>query len=113
MEESKTVYLSLGSNVGDKINNLQDAVFSIHKTIGDVSKISPVYQSSSWGFESEDFLNICITVFTTMKPSPLLDALLGMNKPWGELECKKKDIRLEKLISIFYTMEVKKFLRKI
>ncbi len=103
MEESKTVYLSLGSNVGDKINNLQDAIFSIHKTIGDVSKISPVYQSSSWGFESEDFLNICITVFTTMKPSPLLDALLGIEQTLGRTRMQEEGYQARKIdIDILY-----------
>lgn len=85
MMESKTVYLSLGSNVGEKVNNLQDAIFLIHKKIGDVAKISPVYQSSSWGFESDDFLNICLTLFTALKPDKLLKELLKIEEELGRI----------------------------
>lgn len=83
MEPTKTAYLSLGSNLGDKPNHLQDALFAIHKNVGEVLRISPVYQSSSWGFEGDDFLNICISVKTALPPHELLDALLKIETQLG------------------------------
>lgn len=64
MEGIQTTYLSLGSNIGDKLNNLQKAIFAIHATLGNVTNISPIYKSSAWGFEAEDFLNVCIELQT-------------------------------------------------
>ncbi len=83
MEGTKTAYLSLGSNLGDKLNHLQDAVFAVHKNIGEVLRISPVYESSSWGFEADDFLNICISIKTDMRPHSLLAALLKIETQLG------------------------------
>lgn len=79
----KTAYLSLGSNIGDKLNHLQDAVFSIQKNIGDIQKISPIYQSSSWGFDSDDFMNICLSVKTSLQPQVLLKNVLKIEEQLG------------------------------
>ncbi len=83
MSNPKTVYLSLGSNLGDTLNNLQDAVFAINSTAGEVQKISHVYQTSSWGFESSDFMNICLSLKTTMAPQELLRTLLKIETQLG------------------------------
>ena len=50
------VYLSLGSNLGDKIKNLQSAINLIDTNIGDVLSISNVYQTKSEGFKEMIFL---------------------------------------------------------
>ena len=85
MEKKQTAYLSLGSNLGDKLNNLQDAIFAIHEHLGQVTEISPVYESSAWGFEAEDFYNICIALQTKLEPQSLLDALLVIEKQLGRI----------------------------
>ena len=79
----QTAHLSLGSNIGDRLNHLQDAVFAIQESIGDITKISPVYQSSSWGFESEDFMNICLSVKTQFSPQILLKNILKIEEKLG------------------------------
>lgn len=79
----KTAYLSLGSNIGDKLNHLQDAVFAIQNSIGDIQRISPVYQSSSWGFESDDFMNICLSIKTALQPQELLKKVLEIEEQLG------------------------------
>ncbi len=55
------VYLSLGSNLGDKIKNLQSAINLIDTSIGDVLSISNVYKTKSEGFIGGDFFNCCIS----------------------------------------------------
>ena len=79
----KTAYLSLGSNIGDKLNHLQDAVFAIQNSIGDIQKISPIYQSSSWGFESDNFMNICLSIKTALQPQELLKNILEIEDQLG------------------------------
>ena len=54
------VYLSLGSNIGDKINNLQNSINVIDSRLGNVLSISGVYQTVAEGFDGEDFFNCCI-----------------------------------------------------
>lgn len=82
MKQHQT-YISLGSNVGDKFFNLQQAVDAVFENIGSIHKISPVYQTASWGFEADDFLNAVILVQTALSPEQLLKALLKIEKKLG------------------------------
>ena len=79
----KTTYLSLGSNKGDKFKNLQDAVNQIYQHIGNIKLISKVYQSPSFGFKSDDFLNTCLIVETELTPSQVMKQLLKIEKSLG------------------------------
>jgi 2-amino-4-hydroxy-6-hydroxymethyldihydropteridine diphosphokinase len=72
MQLLRNTYLSLGSNRGNKLKNLQKAIDLIAENIGQVTKISSVYKTTSWGFDSDDFLNCCILVATTLNPEDLL-----------------------------------------
>ena len=55
--DSHIVYISLGSNKGDRFKNLQDAINLIYNKIGKIEIISKVYNSPAFGFEGDDFLN--------------------------------------------------------
>ena len=86
----KTAYLSLGSNLGDKPNHLQKALFALQERVGDISRISPVYESASWGFEAEDFLNCCITIQTDLEPQKLLSTILTIESSLGRVRLKEQ-----------------------
>ena len=67
------VYLGLGTNLGDKERNLNNAILKISQDIGKVICQSSFYASKPWGFESEnDFLNAVILAETNMSPLELL-----------------------------------------
>ncbi len=80
MKIQRLTYLSLGSNQGDKLKTLQKAINDIAENIGSIQKISSVYKTSSWGYEGEDFYNICIGVSTYLQPENLLRKLLEIEK---------------------------------
>lgn len=83
MSQKFKAYLSLGSNLNSKLENLQVAVDEIDKSIGEVTKCSSVYKTPSWGFDGADFYNICIEITTVLSPEPLLKALLSLEKMLG------------------------------
>ena len=103
MQILRTTYLSLGSNQGNKIENLQKAVDLIAQNIGSIAKISSVYKTAAWGFESDDFYNICIEVATKLNPENLLksiheiELLLG-RKRTSEKEYKARTIDIDVLL---------------
>ncbi len=67
------VHLSIGSNLGDRKKNIISAVSLINERIGEIIKISSVYMTEPWGFESEKyFLNLVVIVKTTLSPDELL-----------------------------------------
>jgi len=83
MNELKKVYISLGSNLGNRLQNLQDAVFLLGKEVGVTKTISKVYESPSWGFDAPDFLNACLEVETIFAPMALLEKILIIEKKMG------------------------------
>ncbi|RPD99070.1 2-amino-4-hydroxy-6-hydroxymethyldihydropteridine diphosphokinase [Aureibaculum marinum] len=83
MKTQKTTYLSLGSNLGDRLKNLQMAIDLIEQIGCRISNVSSVYQTASWGFESDDFLNICIEVSSNLKPESLLKSVLKIETDLG------------------------------
>ncbi|WP_298767017.1 2-amino-4-hydroxy-6-hydroxymethyldihydropteridine diphosphokinase [uncultured Polaribacter sp.] len=83
MKIKKTTYLSLGSNKGNKSENLQNAIDAIDKKVGSIHKISSIYKTPSWGFAGNDFYNICIEVKTNKTPENLLKILLSIEKELG------------------------------
>jgi 2-amino-4-hydroxy-6-hydroxymethyldihydropteridine diphosphokinase len=85
MERLHTTYLSLGSNLEDRAYYLQKALFLLGKSAGAIKKISPVYETPTWGFSSHNFLNICIELKTTLKPRQLLDSILKIESQLGRL----------------------------
>jgi 2-amino-4-hydroxy-6-hydroxymethyldihydropteridine diphosphokinase len=94
MTPTKTVYIALGSNKGNKLEYLQSAVNAIFENIGAISKISKVYKTPALGFDTEvsveDFFNACIKVETELKPKKVLVALQSIETKLGRTKKTKK-----------------------
>jgi len=83
----KQVYLSLGTNLGDKPNNLLMAIIEITRKIGKLSAVSSVYKTKPDGFESEnDFLNMVVLVETELLPIELLSVTQQIENTLGRTE---------------------------
>ncbi len=99
MKIQRITYLSLGSNEGNKLENLQNALDQIAEKVGRIVKISSVYKTAAWGFKSDDFLNICIQVSTHLNPERLLQAILKIEKDLGRERKAVKEYQ-DRLIDI-------------
>jgi 2-amino-4-hydroxy-6-hydroxymethyldihydropteridine diphosphokinase len=83
-----TVYLSLGSNLGNRKQLLLDAIEKINKKVGNVVRQSSFYETKPWGFESENlFLNAAVKVTTKLSPTELLEVTQQIEREMGR---KKK-----------------------
>ncbi len=72
-KQKKIVALSLGTNLGDKAKNIQQAIEYIQKHIGTILKKSNDFNSEPWGFSSSnDFLNCCCLTESMLEPEELL-----------------------------------------
>jgi len=78
-----SLHISLGSNLGDRLDYLQKAVRIIYNTIGDIITISSVYQTPAWRFNSDDFYNLCIEIKTFYSSIEVLEALLEIENSLG------------------------------
>jgi len=79
----RTTYLSLGSNQGNKLENLQYAIDEINQVIGHVKHISSVYKTKSWGFDGDDFYNICIEISSSLSPEKMIQSVLNIEQKLG------------------------------
>lgn len=77
------IYLSIGSNLGNRIQYLQQAVDMIQQQIGKVKQISSVWESPSWGFSSFPFLNACIAIESPLSPIEILEKIQAIEKKLG------------------------------
>lgn len=70
-----TVYLALGSNLGDRLANLKQAIASLPPQM-EVKAASSVYETPPWGYEDQpEFLNQVVKASTYLDPEPLLKHL--------------------------------------
>lgn len=83
MNPPKTFYIALGSNEGNRLDLLQAAVGRIYSQIGDVLKISRVYETPAWGFEGNAFLNACIALNSRYNAEKVLELLLKIEFELG------------------------------
>lgn len=82
-----TIYLSLGTNLGDKEQNLLSAITEIGRRIGPVRAQSAFLPTEPWGFESENtFLNAAVCVETALSPLALLDETQQIERDMGRTQ---------------------------
>ncbi len=78
------IYLSLGSNLGNRVEILENAQNLIEKRIGTITKTSSYYESEPWGFESDNpFINQIICIDSDIKPQDLLFTTQSIEKKLG------------------------------
>ena len=95
------VYLGLGTNLGDKQKNLNDAIRMLENQVGEVEKVSSVIETEPEGFKSDNlFLNAVVKVRTALSPFELLDITQDVEKSLGRKEKSSNGIYHDRVIDI-------------
>ena len=95
------VYLGLGTNLGDKRKNLNDAIRMLENQVGEVEKVSSVIETEPEGFRSDNmFLNAVVKVRTALSPFELLDIPQDVEKSLGRKEKSSNGIYHDRVIDI-------------
>lgn len=96
-----SVYLGLGTNLGDKKKNIEDAFSKIEEQIGKIVSISALFISQPQGFESINlFVNCAIKVKTTLSPQDLLYETQLIEKEMGRIDKSKSNRYFDRIIDI-------------
>ena len=85
MNPQYQVLLSLGSNQGNRLENIEQAIALIHQEVATVVLVSSMYESDSWGFESDSFYNCAIAIHTNLSPLKLLKKILKLEQKLGRI----------------------------
>ena len=98
----RKIYLSIGSNKGNRYSFIKEALRLIRKDIGKVILMSKIYETKSWGFHSDDFLNICIMIKSELLPAELLNKLKNIEDRIGRIRNSTKILAREIDIDILF-----------
>ena len=85
MNQQHQVILSLGSNQGNRHENIEHAIALLHQEVGTVVAVSSIFESDSWGFDSESFYNCTIIIHTNLSAVKLLKKILKVEKKLGRI----------------------------
>ena len=81
------VYLSLGSNLGDREQNLKRAICLIGERVGKVTRQSSFIETEPWGFRSDHrFMNAVILCETDKAPREVLELTQQIERELGRMQ---------------------------
>jgi deoxyguanosine kinase len=85
MKSQHQVVLSLGTNQGNRLRNIENCIELIHQEVGTVIKISKLYETPSWGFDSDAFYNCALVLHTFKSANTILTKILNIEKKLGRV----------------------------
>lgn len=95
------VYFGLGSNLGDKAQNIAKAIEMMKEQIGTLVSQSALYTSEPWGFESEnDFVNIAACFETDLSPQEILSRTQAIERAMGRKHKSINKVYSDRIIDI-------------
>ena len=101
-----TVYLGLGSNLGNKKNNILNSLSIMEEEI-DIMSVSSLYRTEPWGFKEQPvFLNAACEAKTTLDPLDLLAYLKSIEIRFGRAQTFSNGPRILDIDILFYGNEV-------
>ena len=72
------VILSLGSNEGNRLANIERCIEHIQQEIGTIIRVSKLYETPALGFESEKFYNCALVMHSPKIASQILEEVLAL-----------------------------------
>jgi len=85
MKSQHQVVLSLGSNQGNRLENIENCMQLIHQKIGTIIRVSRLYETPSWGFDGDAFYNCALVIHTFASADTILSQILKIEKQLGRV----------------------------
>ena len=99
--------IALGSNIGDRLGTIRQAVMLLEERSLRISASSDVFETPPWGMENQPrFLNACVLAETDILPRALLELLLNIESDLGRIRRYKWGPREIDLDLLFYDDQV-------
>ncbi|RYE18479.1 MAG: 2-amino-4-hydroxy-6-hydroxymethyldihydropteridine diphosphokinase [Sphingobacteriaceae bacterium] len=103
----QTVYLLLGSNLGDRKTYLKEALLQLEENVGRIIRTSSVYETQSWGVAGQpDYLNQVVEIETLFLPDQILKKTQSIEENLLRERTKKWDSRTIDIDILFYGREI-------
>ena len=83
MEGQNKIVLALGSNLGDRLENIQRAIECINNEAGTVVRVSRLYETPAWGFESGPFYNCALIMHSKSTAHSIFETIINIENKLG------------------------------
>ena len=90
MKSQHQIVLSIGSNQGNRLENIESCIALIHQEIGTVIQVSKLYETPAWGFESDSFYNCALLLHSTSSAQKILSQVLKVEKKLGRIRSNQQ-----------------------
>ncbi|SNR88776.1 2-amino-4-hydroxy-6-hydroxymethyldihydropteridine diphosphokinase [Flavobacterium sp. ov086] len=90
MKSQHQITLSIGSNQGNRLANIESCIALIHQEVGTVIRVSRLYETPAWGFESDAFYNCALVLHSTSSAQKILNQVLKIEKHLGRIRSNQK-----------------------
>jgi deoxyguanosine kinase len=90
MKSQHQIVLSIGSNQGDRLENIESCIALIHQEVGTVIQVSKLYETPAWGFESDAFYNCALLLHSTSSAQKILNQVLKVEKQLGRIRSNQQ-----------------------
>ncbi len=103
----KGIFLLLGTNLGNRTENIREAMKAVEKQIGKITGRSSLYLTEAWGYRNQPgFFNQVIQMETDLSPAALLARIHSIEKDMGRVRFEKWKERLIDIDILYYGNEV-------
>ncbi|MEI6523040.1 MAG: 2-amino-4-hydroxy-6-hydroxymethyldihydropteridine diphosphokinase [Bacteroidota bacterium] len=97
------IYILLGTNLGNKLSNLSNAIEKLRSFSLFINRTSSIYKTAAWGNTNQDsFLNQVLEIETKIDPQELLKICLSIEKVMGRIRNEKWEARIIDIDILFY-----------
>lgn len=97
------IYILLGTNLGNKLSNLSNAIEKLRSFSLFINRTSSIYKTAAWGNTNQDsFLNQVLEIETNIDPQELLKICLSIEKVMGRIRNEKWEARIIDIDILFY-----------
>lgn len=104
---NKSIFILLGSNLGDRNSNLRSARQEISRSVGEIVTASSIYKTAAWGkTEQPAFYNQVIEIKSVLTPKKMLSGILEIEKKAGRIRDEKWGARILDIDILFYNDDV-------
>jgi 2-amino-4-hydroxy-6-hydroxymethyldihydropteridine diphosphokinase len=102
-KQSHLVYIALGTNLGNRLDNLNNAMTHMEAGGVVIGKKSYVYETDPWGYADQPaFLNMAVEAQTSLEPEALLNFMKDIEREMGGENTFRNAPRLIGLDILFY-----------
>jgi deoxyguanosine kinase len=90
MKSQHQIVLSIGSNQGNRLENIESCIALIHQEVGTVIQVSKLYETPAWGFESDAFYNCALLLHSASSAQKILNQVLKVEKQLGRIRSNQQ-----------------------